>query len=98
MPVCYTPKDIDVIVSTADSLKTAAAQLMQVAADMQQAKMKEALFPWTDRQWSCLDVIVTLANQCVAVLPSQIMAKTQNRPSQYELVVKKSEKLRRKKS
>lgn len=90
MPRTYERKSLELILSTAESLKRATEQLTQVAADMQQHDMKEALFPWTDRQWTCLDVMITLANQCVAVLPAQITAKMQNRPSQYEIVIAKS--------
>ena len=90
VPVKYEPKSVDVVTSTADSLKKATEQLTQVAFEMQQHHMKQALFPWTQRQWDCLDVIITLANQCLAVLPSQIVAKTQNRPSQYEVMQKRS--------
>ena len=88
----YEWKSVDVITSTAESLKTATEQFVQVAAELQQHGMKEALFPWTQRQWDCLDTIITLANQCVAVLPAQIIAKKQNRPSQYEMMQKKSQR------
>ena len=84
MPLKYERRNVELVTSTAESLKKAVEQLTQVAADMQQHGMKDALFPWTQRQWDCLDVIITLANQCAAVLPTQIVAKAQNRPSQYE--------------
>lgn len=90
MGVKYELKNVDLIISTAENLRKASEQLTQVAAEMQQHGLKEALFPWAQRQWDCLDVIVTLANQCSAVLPIQILAKQQNRPSQYELMQKKS--------
>lgn len=92
MPVKYESKSVDVVTSTAESLKKATEQLAQVAYEMQQHNLKQALFPWTQRQWDCLDVVITLANQCVAVLPSQIVAKTQNRPSQYEIMQKRSKR------
>jgi hypothetical protein len=92
MPVKYESKSIDLVTSTAESLKKATEQLTQVAFEMQQNHLKQALFPWTQRQWDCLDVVLTLANQCVAVLPSQIVAKTQNRPSQYEIMQKRSKR------
>ena len=90
MGIKFEWKTIELVVSTAESLKKATEQLTQVAADMQQNGMKEALFPWTQRQWDCLDVIITLTNQCHAVLPTQIIAKQQGRPSQYEVMQKKS--------
>jgi hypothetical protein len=92
VPVKYESKSVDVVVSTAESLKKATEQLAQVAAEMQQHHLKVALFPWTQRQWDCLDVVITLANQCVAVLPTQIVAKAQNRPSQYETMQKRSKR------
>jgi hypothetical protein len=92
VPVKYEVKTVDVVASTAESLKKATEQLTQVAADMQQHNLKSALFPWTQRQWDCLDVVITLANQCVAVLPTQIVAKAQNRPSQYETMQKRSKR------
>ncbi|MEI8018050.1 MAG: hypothetical protein WCH39_07595 [Schlesneria sp.] len=92
MPVKYEVKGVDVVTSTAESLKKATEQLTQVAYEMQQHDLKQALFPWTQRQWDCLDVIITLANQCVAVLPAQIIAKSQNRPSQYEIMQKRSKR------
>ncbi len=92
MPLKYERKSIELVTSTAESLKKAVEQLTQVASDMQKHGMKDALLPWTQRQWDCLDVIVTLANQCVAVLPTQIIAKSQNRPSQYESMQKKSQR------
>ena len=90
MGVKFEWKTVDLVLSTAESLKKATEQLTQVAAEMEEHGMKEALFPWTQRQWDCLDVIITLANQCTAVLPSQLTAKAQNRPSQYEVMQKKS--------
>ena len=92
MPVKYELKSAEVVTSTAESLKKATEQLTQVAFEMQQHNLKQALFPWTQRQWDCLDVVITLANQCIAVLPSQIVAKTQNRPSQYEIMQKRSKR------
>ena len=68
MGVKFEWKNVELVISTAESLKKATEQLTQVAAEMQQHGMKEALFPWTQRQWDCLDVIITLSNQCVAVL------------------------------
>ncbi len=90
MGVKFEWKNVELVISTAESLKKATEQLTQVAAEMQQHGMKEALFPWTQRQWDCLDVIITLSNQCVAVLPAQLIAKAQGRPSQYEVMQKKS--------
>ena len=90
MGVKFEWKSVELVTTTADSLKKATEQLTQVAAEMQQHGMKEVLLPWTQRQWDCLDVIITLANQCVAVLPAQVVAKAQNRPSQYEMMQKKS--------
>ncbi len=92
MPAKFEKKSLEIILSTAETLKKVTEQLSQVAADMQQNGMKEALLPWTQRQWDCLDVIITLANQSVAVLPAQIVAKSQNRPSQYEVMQKKSKR------
>lgn len=90
MGVKFEWKSAELVISTAESLRKATEQLTQVAAEMQQHGMKEALFPWTQRQWDCLDVIITLASQCVAVLPAQVVAKDQGRPSQYEVMQKKS--------
>src|SRR5580698_10376117 len=90
MGVKFEWKTTELVISTAETLKKPTEQLTQVAVDMQQQGMKEALFPWTQRQWDCLDVIITLANQCVAVLPAQLVAKQQGRPSQYEVMQKKS--------
>lgn len=90
MPAKFEWKSSDLVVSTAETLKRATEQFAQVAADMQQHGLTEALFPWTQRQWDCLDVVITLANQCIAVLPTQINAKRQGRPSQYEVMQKKS--------
>ena len=90
MGVKYEWKSSELVTSTAESLKKATEQLTQVALEMQQHGMPEALFPWTQRQWDCLDVIITLASQCHAVLPAQLLAKQQNRPSQYEVMQKKS--------
>jgi hypothetical protein len=90
MGVKFEWKNVDLVLSTAESLKKATEQLTQVATEMQQHGMKEALFPWTQRQWDCLDVIITLASQCVAHLPAQVIAKEQGRPSQYEVMQKKS--------
>lgn len=92
MGVKFEWKSVDLVVSTAESLKKATEQLTQVAADMQKHGMKEALFPWTQRQWDCLDVIITMASQCSAVLPAQLVAKDQGRPSQYEMMQKKSKR------
>ena len=92
MPTKYEPKSAELVVSTAETLKNVAEQLAQVAAEMEQHGMKEALFPWTQRQWDCLDLIITLSNQCAAVLPSQVVAKQQKRPSQYETMQKKSQR------
>jgi hypothetical protein len=86
----FERKNVEMIVSTAESLKKVVEQLTQVAADMQTHGMTEAFFPWTKRQWDCLDVIVIMSNHCVTALPSQILAKTQNRPSRYELIKVKS--------
>lgn len=83
-------KSVDLVISTAESLKKATEQLAFVAAEMQKHEMNDALFPWTQRQWDCLDVIITLSNQCGAVLPAQLIAKAQGRPSQYETMQKKS--------
>lgn len=90
MPTTYHWTNSETVISTAEILKKAAEQLTQVALDMQQHKMSKVLLPWSQRQFDCLDVIVTLTGQCVAVLPAQIVAKQQNRPSQYELMQKKS--------
>ena len=90
MGVKYEWKSLDLLLSTTESLKKATEQLAQVAVDMQQHGMNEALFPWTQRQWDCLDVLITLTNQCVAVLPSQITAKAQGRESQYEIMQQRS--------
>ena len=92
VPLKYERKSVDLILSTAESLKKVTEQFTQVAADMQQHGMTDALFPWTQRQWDCLDVVITLANQCVSHLPSQITAKSQNRQSKYEITVKKSQR------
>jgi len=92
MPLKYERKSVELVISTAESLKKAVEQLTQVAQEMQQNGMEQVLLPWTQRQWDCLDVVITLANQCVAVLPTQIVAKTQNRPSQYESIQKKSQR------
>lgn len=88
MPAKFEYKNTDLVITTAQTLKKATRQFEQVAADMKKNGMTEALFPWTQRQWECLDVVITLANQCVAVLPSQIDAKAKNRPSVYERRVK----------
>lgn len=90
MGVKYEWKSEEIVISTAEILKKATEQLTQVALEMQQNGLKEALFPWTQRQWDCLDVVVTLAHQCQAVLPAQVIAKKQGRPSQFELAQKKS--------
>jgi hypothetical protein len=90
MGVKYEWKSSELVTSTAESLKKATEQLTQVALEMQQHDMPQALFPWTQRQWDCLDVIITLASQCVAVLPAQMVAKAQDRPSQYEVMQKRS--------
>ncbi|HEY0984085.1 MULTISPECIES: hypothetical protein [unclassified Schlesneria] len=92
MPLKYESKSAEMVASTAESLKKATEQLTQVAMEMQQHKLTHALFPWTQRQWDCLDVIITMANQCVAVLPAQIVAKNQGRPSQYEIMQKRSKR------
>jgi hypothetical protein len=88
----YEWKTIEMVSSTAEALKKASEQLTQVAYEMQQHDLRSALFPWTQRQWDCHDVIVTLANQCVAVLPAQILAKAQNRPSQFEIMQMRSQR------
>lgn len=90
MPTKYERKSVDLILSTAESLKKATEQFTQIAAEMQQYGMTEAYFPWTQHQWSCVDTIITLASNCVSVLPAQILAKIQNRESQYEIMQKKS--------
>jgi len=90
MGVKYEWKSEEIVLTTAENLKKATELLTQVALEMQQNGMKEALFPWTQRQWDCLDIVLTLAHQCQAVLPAQIAAKKQNRPSQFELAQKKS--------
>ena len=92
MGVKYEWKTVEIVSSTAESLKKAAEQLTQVVAEMQQHDMKKALFPWTQRQWDCHDVILTLANQCFAVLPAQTLAKAQNRKSQYEIMQERSKR------
>ena len=90
MGVKYEWKTVELITSTAESLKKATEQLTQVAAEMRHHGMTEALFPWTQRQWDCLDVVITLASTCANVLPAQILAKAQNRESQFEIMQKKS--------
>ncbi|WP_010587998.1 hypothetical protein [Schlesneria paludicola] len=90
MGVKYERKSVDLILSTAESLKKATEQFAQVAAEMQHHGMTDALFPWTQRQWDCLDVVITLASTCANVLPAQILAKAQNRESQFEIMQKKS--------
>ena len=92
MAVKYEWKSVELVTSTAESLKKASENLTQVAVEMQQHDMPQALFPWTQRQWDCLDVIVTLAGQCGVVLPAQILAKAQNRPSQYEIMQERSKR------
>ena len=93
MPAKYELTSLELVLTTAESLKKSSEQLVQVATDMQQHGMQQALFPWTQRQWSCLDAIITLTNQCLAVLPSQVTAKTQGRPSHYEITKTRSRKI-----
>jgi hypothetical protein len=86
MPTKFEQRSSQLVVTTAESLKKASEQLTQVALDMQTHGMKEALFPWTQRQWDSFDVIITLASQCLSVLPEQILAKAEKRSSKYELI------------
>lgn len=92
MGIKYEWRTAEVVTSTANSLKRATEQLTQVALDMQRHELKQALFPWTQHQWNCLDVVITMASQCQAVLPTQILARQQNRPSQFEVIQKKSKR------
>jgi len=90
MGVKYEQRDLDQITSTAESLKKAAEQLTQVAIEMHEHGLADALFPWTKRQFDCLDVIITLASQCQMIIPAQILAKKQGRQSKYEVMQIKS--------
>ncbi len=86
----YEWQSLDNVETTAAALQEAASHLVAVALAMRENAMQQALFPWTQRQWDCLDVIITLGSQCESVIPSQVTAKRQNRPSQYEIAKKRS--------
>jgi hypothetical protein len=86
----YEWKSREILIITAEALKQASEQLTQVAVDMQQRGMSDALFPWTTRQNDCLKIIGELAKQCLDAIPLQIIAKAQNRPSCFELAKQKS--------
>jgi hypothetical protein len=90
MPRRFERKSVELVTSTAESLKTVTEQFTQVAAIMNEHGMADAMFPWTQHQWDCLDVVINLANQCLAELPAQIAAKSQNRPSKYDAMEAKS--------
>jgi hypothetical protein len=91
VPLKYEPQSVANVLGTAESLKKAAEQLTQVAMDMQQHGLNEALFPWTQHQWTCLDIITKLAGQSVADLPVQIAARQQGRLSKFDLLRSKAE-------
>lgn len=78
------------IETTAAALQEVASQLVHVAMKMRENSMEQALFPWTQRQWDSLDVMITLGSECSLVIPAQVTAKQQNRPSKYEVIKKKS--------
>lgn len=76
--------------STAEALGEATASLTKVLMKMRDAKMETAHFPWTQRQWDSLDVIITLASQCEAVIQAQVVAHQQGRPSQFAVIKQRS--------
>ena len=90
MPVTYTKQPREIVASTAEALKTASEQLMQVAAAMEASGLEQGYFRWTQRQWDCLDVVTELCSQSVAMMPHQVLAKAQNRPCCYEIIQQRS--------
>lgn len=90
MSVRYAWITSEVVTLAADALKKAAEQFTQVALEMQQNGLEQALFPWNQRQDDCIELVLTLAGQCQVMLPSQILARQQQRPSRLEIVQERS--------
>ena len=80
------------IETAADGLAHAAAYLTGIALQMREHKMDKVLLTWAQRHWDAYDLITTAAASCAALMPAQIDAKKQGRPSKYEKAVKQSQK------
>jgi len=78
--------------SAADGLAKAASNLVQIAMQMREHKMDRVLLTWAQRHWDAYDLIITAAAACVALMPAQVDAKVQGRPSKYEKSIKQSQK------
>ena len=86
----YQKISVEYLGTTLEVLTEIATNLRKVEAEMRENGLDEAYFPWTQRQEDCLEIIKKLARRCDGVLPAQILAKKQNRPSIYEGIKAKS--------
>jgi hypothetical protein len=81
----------DELSSSAEALQKAASQLADIALKMSLNSMDSALIPWSDATFSALDRVTTMIALSAIAVENQIMAKKQNRQSQYEKQKEKSE-------
>lgn len=78
--VKYEWRTRDDIVSIAEGLSNAAANLTTIAVQMTQHDMQKVLLTWVQRHWEAYDIITSVSAACVSLMPAQIDAKKQNRP------------------
>jgi hypothetical protein len=92
MGITYERKSKERITEFAEGLANAAAHLTQVVLQMNTNQMDNAVFTWVQRHTDAYDIVTAAAATCLAMMPKQIEAKKQGRPSIYETRMARSEK------
>ncbi len=64
----------DEIKTAGDALKKVAEAMITAAADMQQFGLEELGLAWSQRQWDCLQIMITLGVNISMNAPGQIIA------------------------
>lgn len=90
MPVRYERVSVEFVGTTAETLAEIAESFIRIEKQMRQNGLNDAHFAWSQRQEDCLRIIRELARRCEEMLPAQLLAKIQNRPSIYEAIKLKS--------
>ena len=90
MPVRYERVSVEFVGTTAETLAKIAESFIRIENEMRKNGLNDAHFAWSQRQEDCLRIIRELARRCEEMLPAQVLAKIQNRPSIYEAIKMKS--------
>ena len=90
MGIKYEWRTLDDVESIIEGLAKATENLTSITTQMRANRMEKVLLAWAQRHWDAYDLITTVAATCASMVPAQVDAKRQNRPSKYEKAIKQS--------